>query len=96
LVLSLARLIPGLAIAQSEAPVVLVPENFSWCLKVCCLSVSGKLSTNRRLVAIPTGAVCVIPANVPHYVAAKEGDVIYQEAGVGVTETMFMVEAGPP
>lgn len=30
LVLFLARLVPDLAIAQSEAPVTLVPENCSW------------------------------------------------------------------
>ena len=30
LVLFLARLVPDLAIAQSEAPGTLVPENFSW------------------------------------------------------------------
>ena len=30
LILFLARLMPSLAIAQSEAPVALVPENFSW------------------------------------------------------------------
>ena len=50
----------------------------------------------RRIEAsrFPRGSVRH-PANVPHYVAAKEGDVIYQEAGVGVTGTMFLSEASP-
>jgi hypothetical protein len=50
----------------------------------------GRTFDESKLVAIPTGAVCVIPADVPHYVWAKDGDVIYQEAGVGVTGTMFL------
>jgi hypothetical protein len=45
--------------------------------------------------AIPPGAVCVIPANVPHYVEAKEGDVIYYEAGVDVTEKTFLNHGSP-
>lgn len=43
-----------------------------------------------RLVAIPGGAVYVAPANVPHYGWAKDGDVLYQEAGVGPTGTAFV------
>ena len=42
-----------------------------------------------KVVAIPAGAVYVTPANTPHYVWAKEGDVIYQEAGAGPTKTSF-------
>jgi quercetin dioxygenase-like cupin family protein len=38
-------------------------------------------------VAIPTGGVYVAPANVPHFVWAKDGEVVYQEAGVGPTAT---------
>ena len=43
-----------------------------------------------KVVAIPAGAVYVTPANTPHYVWAKEGDVVYQEAGVGPTGTSFI------
>ncbi len=43
-----------------------------------------------KTVAIPAGAVYVTPANTPHYVWAKEGDAIYQEAGVGPTGTSFI------
>jgi hypothetical protein len=55
----------------------------------------GRTFDESKLVAIPTGAVCVIPADLPHYVAAKEGDVIYQEAGVGITGTMFLDTGSP-
>jgi hypothetical protein len=55
----------------------------------------GRIFDESKLVAIPRGAVCVIPANVPHHIAAKDRDVIYQEAGVGVTGTMFLSEASP-
>jgi quercetin dioxygenase-like cupin family protein len=38
-------------------------------------------------VAVPTGAVYVAPAGVAHWVWAKDGDVQYQETGVGPTAT---------
>ena len=134
----LGTVVASLAIAQSEAPVALGPENFSWrspsdnpalqsawvlrngeergpyLLRVK-LAAGGRIRPHThpdernstvlqgivyigfgrtfdesKVVAIPTGAVCVIPANVPHYVWAKDGDAIYQEAGVGVTGTMFI------
>lgn len=43
-----------------------------------------------KVVAIPSGAVYVAPANVPHYVWARDGEVLYQEAGVGPTGTTFV------
>jgi quercetin dioxygenase-like cupin family protein len=43
-----------------------------------------------RVVAIPAGAVYVTPPNTPHYVWAREGNVVYQEAGVGPTGTSFI------
>ncbi len=42
-----------------------------------------------KLVAIPSGAVYVAPAQVPHFVAAKEA-VLYQEAGMGPTGTTLV------
>jgi quercetin dioxygenase-like cupin family protein len=41
-----------------------------------------------KVVAVPTGAVYVAPAKVPHYVWAKDGEATYQEAGVGPTATI--------
>ncbi|HSN70709.1 MAG TPA: cupin domain-containing protein [Steroidobacteraceae bacterium] len=43
-----------------------------------------------RVVAIPKGGVYVAPANVPHFVWARDGNVEYQEAGVGPTGTQFL------
>ncbi|MCB1766585.1 MAG: cupin domain-containing protein [Candidatus Competibacteraceae bacterium] len=41
-------------------------------------------------VAIPTGAVYVAPAGVPHFLEAWDGAVVYQEAGVGPTGTVWV------
>ena len=41
-----------------------------------------------KVVAIPAGGVYVAPANVAHYVWARDGEAIYQEAGVGPTATV--------
>jgi len=43
-----------------------------------------------RLIAVPAGAVLWVPARVPHYVWAKDGDVEYQENGQGPTATRFV------
>jgi quercetin dioxygenase-like cupin family protein len=48
----------------------------------------GSVFDATKLVAVPTGAVYVAPANVAHYVFAKDGAVEYQEAGVGPTKTV--------
>jgi quercetin dioxygenase-like cupin family protein len=45
-----------------------------------------------QVVAIPAGAVYVAPANVPHYIWAKDGEAVYQEAGMGPTKTSFIVK----
>ena len=144
LILFVERLIPGLAIAQSETPIALVPEHFSWrslpdnpalesawvlgdgkesrpyILRVK-LAAGGRISPHThpdernstvlqgvlyvgfgrtfdesKVVAIPTGAVCVIPANLQHYVWARDGEGIYQEAGVGVNRTVFIDQAAGP
>ena len=41
-----------------------------------------------KVVAVPTGAVYVAPAGVAHYVWAKDGAAVYQEAGAGPTGTI--------
>lgn len=43
-----------------------------------------------KVVAIPTGAVYVVPAGTPHYIWAKDGNAEYQEAGVGPTATVIL------
>lgn len=45
----------------------------------------GAREDDAALVAVPAGGVYVAPQGVPHYVYAKDGDVVYQEAGVGPT-----------
>lgn len=50
----------------------------------------GETFDDTKVVAIPTGAVYVAPANVPPYVWAKDGEVMYQEAGMGPTGTTFL------
>jgi hypothetical protein len=41
------------------------------------------------MVALSPGAVYVVPADTPHYVWARDGDVEYQESGFGPTGTDF-------
>jgi quercetin dioxygenase-like cupin family protein len=48
----------------------------------------GETFDETKVVAIPAGGVYVAPANVPHYVWAKDGDAVYQESGVGPTATV--------
>ena len=50
----------------------------------------GENFDETRVVAVPAGAVYVAPANVPHYIWAKDGDAEYQEAGVGPTATVIL------
>lgn len=50
----------------------------------------GETFDEAKAVAIPAGAVYVAPANVPHYVWAKEGEARYQEAGAGPTGSAFL------
>jgi quercetin dioxygenase-like cupin family protein len=47
-----------------------------------------------KVVAIPTGAVYVAPAGVPHYVWAKDGAALYQEGGMGPTGATFIPQTG--
>lgn len=49
----------------------------------------GDSFDEQKLVAIPNGAVYIAPADTPHYLWAKDGDVLYQEAGSGPTGTGF-------
>jgi quercetin dioxygenase-like cupin family protein len=43
-----------------------------------------------KVVAIPTGAIYVAPANVAHFVWARDGDAMYQETGIGPTATSLV------
>ena len=50
----------------------------------------GERFDESKVVAIPTGAVYVAPAGVPHYVWAKDGPALYQEGGMGPTGAKFI------
>jgi len=50
----------------------------------------GEIADESTVVAVPAGAVYVAPANVPHYLWAKDGDVTYQEYGIGPTATVLV------
>jgi len=49
----------------------------------------GSTFDETKVVAVPAGAVVVVPAGTVHHVWAKEGAVTYQESGVGPTATRF-------
>ena len=48
----------------------------------------GERFDTAALRAVPTGAVYVAPAGVPHFLAAIDGEVAYQENGFGPTSTI--------
>lgn len=50
----------------------------------------GEKFDESKVVAVPTGAVYVAPAGVPHYVWAKDGPALYQEGGMGPTAAKFI------
>lgn len=49
----------------------------------------GETADDSRLVAVPVGGVYVAPANTPHFIWAKDGEVLYQESGIGPTGTVL-------
>jgi quercetin dioxygenase-like cupin family protein len=48
----------------------------------------GDSGDETKMTAIPAGGVYVAPSGVVHYLWAKDGDVVYQENGVGPTATV--------
>lgn len=47
----------------------------------------GATEDDAQMVAIPPLGVYVAPANQPHYLWARDGEVVYQEGGMGPTAT---------
>jgi hypothetical protein len=43
-----------------------------------------------KAVAIPAGGVWVAPANVPHFLWAKDGEAVFQCGGIGPSATSFI------
>ena len=53
------------------------------------LGFSGTFDESKA-AAIPVGGVWVAPANVPHFIWAKDGDVVFQCGGIGPSGTNFV------
>lgn len=50
----------------------------------------GQMFDSTRLKAFPAGSFIVIPAGVPHFVAARDGPVIVQLSGTGKFGTDYL------
>ncbi|MCP4492805.1 MAG: cupin domain-containing protein [Gammaproteobacteria bacterium] len=50
----------------------------------------GEEFDSTKLIAIHTGDVYHAPAGVPHFLIAMDGDVEYQEIGIGPTKTSII------
>ena len=50
----------------------------------------GDIADETKMVAVPAGGVYVAPAHVPHFLWARDGDVVYQEGGVGPTANIIL------
>lgn len=50
----------------------------------------GPTFDESRAVAIPAGGVWVAPANVPHFLWAKDGEAVFQCGGIGPSATNFV------
>lgn len=50
----------------------------------------GEHFDETAMVAIPEGHLYVAPANVPHYLWARDGQVTYQESGAGPSGTRLI------
>lgn len=50
----------------------------------------GERFDEARLKAYPAGSFIVIPANVPHFVATREGPVVVQSSGHGMFQTNYL------
>jgi quercetin dioxygenase-like cupin family protein len=79
--------IPGgsrvLAHAHPHDEVVTVIDG-TWYLGI------GETSDETKLKAYPAGSFILIPANVPHFIATREGPVIVQVSGEGMFRTEYL------
>lgn len=56
----------------------------------------GEAFDESKMVAVGPGSIYVAPANVPHYVWARDGEAVYQESGIGPTATVILKAARAP
>ena len=78
------RLVPGTRIAPHTHP----DTRYSTVLSGTLYVGFGGTVDESAMVAVPAGGVYVAPANQPHYLWARDGEVVYQESGVGPTKTV--------
>jgi quercetin dioxygenase-like cupin family protein len=78
------RLDPGTKIAPHTHP----DTRYSTVLSGTLYVGFGGTMDESAMVAVPAGGVYVAPANQPHYLWARDGEVEYQESGVGPTRTV--------
>ncbi len=50
----------------------------------------GESLEAEKTTRYPVGSYFVVPAGVVHYVLARNGEVVYQESGIGPTATNFL------
>ena len=77
-------LVPGTRIAPHTHP----DTRYSTVLSGILYVGFGGTVDESAMVAVPAGGVYVAPANQPHYLWARDGEVVYQESGVGPTKTV--------
>jgi len=56
----------------------------------------GAKFDSAKLKGYPAGSFIVIPAGIPHLVAAKEGTVVVQLSGIGKFQTDYLEKWPPP
>jgi quercetin dioxygenase-like cupin family protein len=77
------KLAPGTRIAPHTHP----DARYSTVLSGTLYVGFGEAVDESAMVAVPAGGLYVAPANQPHYLWARDGEVIYQESGMGPTRT---------
>jgi quercetin dioxygenase-like cupin family protein len=50
----------------------------------------GERQDEASMLAVPAGGVYLAPAGVPHYLSARDREVVYQEGGFGPTATRLL------
>lgn len=56
----------------------------------------GETFDETKMIAVPAGSLYVAPARVPHYIWAKDGEVVIQESGTNPTATDFIQRPARP
>jgi quercetin dioxygenase-like cupin family protein len=85
------RLVAGARILPHTHPDTRYTQVFSGTIYVGF----GEVFDEAKLVAIPAGALYVAPARQPHFLWARDGEVIYQESGTNPTATDFIRRKAP-